>query len=673
MIPGSRWAALLHKGLLAGCVFAGAGVAVPATAEAVDDEAAIRFGARESVMHISLSPSGKRIAYIAAGPQHGEVLNIIDLEGDMTPRQIAANGEKIADLDWCSWATDVQLVCQASGIITRTDGVLIPFDRLFSVNADTGASRQLSKHQSYNASGLAQNGGDVLALDVGGTQGRILLSSEAVRDSDPRFRMASNAEGLGAELVDIATGERSATERFDPLARYYIADSVGNVRIVVRMSMSDGRLTGKSDTLYRAAGSERWKPLENLAIDGVPVGWFSPTAVDGLRNVVIGFIARDGYDAIAEFPLDGTGGGKVLMSRNDVDVDTLIRIGRQRRVVGASYATEKRQIAYFDPVLDRLARSLGKALPDQPLINIVGASADEKQLLVVASSDTQPGVVYLYDQGTKTLEPLLQVREPLEGAALGRMRPVAYPARDGTMIPAYLTLPPGSDGKPGRAIVMPHGGPSARDEWGFDWLVQYFVARGYAVLQPNYRGSAGYGETWYGRNGFKAWETAIGDVNDAGRWLLGEGIAKPDQLAIVGWSYGGYAALQSQVLEPGLFKAVAAIAPVTDLGYLALDAQAYTNARLVKEFVGTGEHVETGSPRRQAARFTAPVALFHGTLDLNVAVRHSQDMARALKGAGKSVLYREYKDLQHDLGDSAVRSSMLVDIGAFLASAMPGS
>lgn len=672
MVLEAKIAARLRRGLLIGSILAAGGIGMPITAQDKSDEAAIRFGARESVMHISLSPSGKRIAYISAGPQHGEVLNIIDLEGDMTPRQIAANGEKIADLDWCSWATDVQLVCQASGMISRTDGVLIPFDRLFSVNADTGASRQLSKRQSYNASGLAQNGGDVLALDVGGAQGRILLSSEAVRDSDPRFRMASNAEGLGAELVDIATGDRSVTERFDPLAQYYIADSVGNVRIVVRMIMSDGRLTGKSETLYRAAASERWKPLENLTIDGMPVAWFSPTAVDGLRNVVIGFIAKDGYDAIAEFPLDGTGSGKVLMSRKDVDVDALIRIGRQRRVVGASYATEKREIAYFDPVLDKLARSLGKALPNQPLINIVGASADEKQLLVVASSDTQPGVVYLYDQGAKTLEPLLQVREPLEGIAMGQMRPITYPAKDGTMIPAYLTAPPGSDGKPGRAIVIPHGGPSARDEWGFDWLVQYFVAKGYAVLQPNYRGSAGYGENWYGKNGFKAWETAIGDVNDAGRWLVGEGIAAPDQLAIVGWSYGGYAALQSQVLEPGLFKAVAAIAPVTDLGYITQDAQAYTNARLVKEFVGTGPHIETGSPRRQVAKFAAPVALFHGTLDLNVDVRHSQDMAKALKGAGKSVLYREYKDLQHDLGDSAVRSSMLADIGTFLATAMPG-
>ena len=656
--------------LFAGSILATGGLAVSAAAQAATDEAAIRFGVRESVMDISLSPSGNKIAYISAGPQHTEIVNVIDFTVDAPARQIAANTELSADLDWCEWANDQQLVCQASGMAVRPDGVLLPFDRLFSIDVQTGASKELSKRQTAAAVRVAQGGGDVLALDVGGQSGRILISSEAVPESDVRTRMVSKAEGLGVEIVDVATGKRSALERYDPLGRHYIADTVGKVRMKVRNRMSSGRLTGEYETFYRPTEGDSWKPLENLTIDGAAVPWFSPAAVDSARNVVIGFVTKDGYDGIAEFPLDGTSAGKVLMSRDDVDVDALIRIGRQRRVVGASYATEKREIAYFDPALAKVARSLGKALPDQPLINIVGASADERNLLLIASSDTQPGMVYLFDQTAKTLEPLLPVRKELEGRPMGQMRPITYPAADATMIPAYLTLPPGSDGKNLPAIVMPHGGPSARDEWGFDWLVQYFIAKGYAVLQPNYRGSAGYGENWYGKNGFKAWEVAIGDVNDAGRWLVSQGIAKPDKLAIVGWSYGGYAALQSQVLDPALFKAVAAIAPVTDLGYLTTDAQAYTNSRLVKEFVGTGPHIEAGSPRRQAARFAAPVALFHGTLDLNVAVRHSQDMAKALKAAGKSVEYHEYKGLQHGLDDSTVRASMLADIGKFIDSSM---
>jgi dipeptidyl aminopeptidase/acylaminoacyl peptidase len=525
----------------------------------------------------------------------------------------------------------------------------------------------LSQRQSLTAERFAQFGGDVVALDVGGEPGQILMSRQFVPDGDSSSRIASRADGFGVELIDVSSGKRKLLERPDEQASRFVADEHGRVRVKVRaLRDGSGRLTGDYNYYYRTPDSDSWQTFKQLTIDGDPVPFFTPLSVDSGRNTAYGFVRRNGYRAVAEFPLDGSGEGKVMLARDDVDIDSLIVIGRQRRVVGASYATEKREVAYFDPQLAKLAKDLGKALPDQPIINIVGANADESRLLIIASSDTMPGVVYLFDKASRSLEPLLQVRTALEEKPLGRMRPVTYPASDGTMIPGYLTLPAGSDGKNIGAIVLPHGGPSARDEWGFDWLVQFFTARGFAVLQPNYRGSSGYGESWYGRNGFKSWDVAIGDVNDAGRWLIKEGIARPDQLAIVGWSYGGYAALQSQVLDPNLYKAVVAIAPVTDLNYIVEDARDYTNFKVVRDFIGEGPHVEAGSPRRHAEKFAVPVALFHATRDLNVDVRHSRGMEKALKAAGKSVLYREYPDLQHDLGDSQVRASMLQDIGAFL-------
>jgi dipeptidyl aminopeptidase/acylaminoacyl peptidase len=218
--------------------------------------------------------------------------------------------------------------------------------------------------------------------------------------------------------------------------------------------------------------------------------------------------------------------------------------------------------------------------------------------------------------------------------------------------------------------VLPHGGPSARDEWGFDWLAQFFAARGYAVLQPNYRGSSGYGDAWFGQNGFKAWKTAVGDVNDAGRWLVSQGIADPKKLAIVGWSYGGYAALQSQVLDNSLFKAVVAIAPVTDLDALRDESRNYTNFKAVNEFIGDGPYIAEGSPARHADQFAAPVLLFHGTLDQNVNVEESRLMKSRLEAAHKQVTYHEFAGLDHQLADAAARTSMLVDIDKFLSASL---
>ncbi|MDB5703524.1 MAG: peptidase prolyl oligopeptidase active site domain protein [Sphingomonas bacterium] len=238
------------------------------------------------------------------------------------------------------------------------------------------------------------------------------------------------------------------------------------------------------------------------------------------------------------------------------------------------------------------------------------------------------------------------------------------------MIPGYLTLPPGSDGKNLPAIVLPRGGPDARDEWQFDWLPQFFANRGYAVLQPNYRGSTGYGAAWFQQNGFKSWKTAIGDVDDGGRWLVKQGIAAQDKMAIVGWSYGGYAALQSAVLDPGLFKAVAAVAPVTDLQMLVDREIGYTDYKIVEAQIGKGPHVIEGSPARNAGRIKVPVILFHGDLDLNVAIEQSRTMASRLKAADGNVELVEYKGLDHQLDDDQVRTEMLDKIDTFLRTSM---
>jgi dipeptidyl aminopeptidase/acylaminoacyl peptidase len=261
---------------------------------------------------------------------------------------------------------------------------------------------------------------------------------------------------------------------------------------------------------------------------------------------------------------------------------------------------------------------------------------------------------------------LLLGRPELAKRTLASVKAVTYPSADGTQIPAYLTLPPGSSGKGLPAVVLPHGGPEARDEWGFDWLAQFLAARGYAVIQPNFRGSSGFGDSWLVENGFKGWRTSIGDVSAAARWLGSQGIADPKRIDIVGWSYGGYAALQSAVTEPGLYKAVVAVAPVTDLGLFKADFNHYTSRRLLDNLIGAGPHIEEGSPLRHAAALNVPVLLVHGDMDGNVDVHQSRRMDSALRQAGKASEMLEFKGLDHQLNDNDARQQMLTKIGELL-------
>lgn len=633
-----------------------------------------RFGVRSSVLDISLSPSGSKIAWIAPGPNHTDKVQVFDLNGTDPIKTILLNTEVNVDLNQCEWVTDEYILCGVYGVTKRqSDSLLLGFRRLVALDDRGDEVRVVTQQQSDLAMGFSQDGGTILALDIAGETGKVLVTRDYLPESNTMTRRATSREGLGVDQLDIVTLDRDVDVRPDERASRYLADETGEARFKVRIPPDvSGYDSSRAIYMYRKAGENGWDMLEDVTLNGERIEDFTPVSVSAAKNSLYAYHSVNGYRALIEIALDGSGVAKVVASRDDVDVARLIRIGRQRREVGVGFATEKLSVEYFDDELASLARNLGQALPNQPLISFAGASADESKLLIIASSDTDPGTVYLYNKETRQLEVLLAMRDALIDVPMGQMQPITFPAGDGTMIPGYLTLPPGSDGKDLPAVVLPHGGPASRDFWGFDWIVQFFTARGYAVLQPNYRGSSGYGEAWFGRNGFQAWDVAIGDVNDAGRWLVSEGIADPDRLAIVGWSYGGYAALQSQVMDPELFKAVVAIAPVTDLEMLREDSRGYTSFKLRNEQLGTGPHIAAGSPRRHAERFAAPVALFHGTMDLNVNVRHSQAMADALEDRGKPVTYVEFDDLQHDLGDNKARIEMLEAIDLFLSESLGG-
>lgn len=624
------------------------------------------FGKRESAWSVKVSPSGKQVVMLMGGPAGSTVVKVFDLSSGAS-KSILGSKDSKESLDWCDFANEQKLICRYSGI-SRLDGVLIPFSRHMLVNADGSGMKPLGQKASDKDKGLRQFDGRVVDwMPEDGTA--ILMARTYVAETGTTgSNIARSASGLSVDRIELDTMDFKTVELPRDEISNYVTDGQGNVRIAVVDSAFAGELTGKTRFRYRKLGSRDWQPLGEWD-SGTNEGIY-PVAVEGQSNTAFVLKKTNGRDALYRMALDGSGAMTMIASNPRVDIGNVVRVGRGRRVIGYSFTDEFTEVVYFDPEYEKLASALGKALPKSPLIHLSGSSTDNQKLLIFAGADTQPGTYMFLDRGTKQLSTIADVRPDLAGRALASVKAVTYAAADGARIPAYVTMPAGTSGKNMPAVVLPHGGPSSRDEWGFDWLPQFLAARGYVVIQPQYRGSAGYGEEFLNGNALKNWRAAMSDIGDSARYLAKEGIADPNRIAIVGWSYGGYAALQSVVIEPTLYKAAVAIAPVTDLGQLKKDAENYTTARLVAQQVGNGPHVAEGSPARHAANIQVPVLLFHGDLDINVDVGHSEKMNSALKKAGKNVQYTRYPDLDHALDDSNARADMLMKIGAALQAAI---
>ncbi|PCD02773.1 S9 family peptidase [Sphingomonas spermidinifaciens] len=636
-------------------------------ADAQVDPLAAAFGAREDVEQASLSPDGTKLAFLRPNGGQGSAIMTLDLtQPDAKPVGIAAADGKPERLSNCRWVGNTRLMCTIYGIV-RVDNEIAYSSRIVALDADGKRVKGMPMPRGF---GVALSSGAVIDWNPG-IENSVLMMRQQLETIESGSMIGERTGGYRIDRVDTVSLKASPVERVDPAAREYYSDGQGRIRVIGRavVDNASGYDRPGRQYFYRKPGENGWLPLSETTPDGAG---FDPYGVDGAANLAYGLRRNDGRIAAYTMALDGSGKETLVFAHPEVDVSGFERIGRRGRIVGVSYVTDRRQVKYFDPALEKLAASLAKALPATPLIRFIDSSEDENLMLLWAGADASPGRYFLFDRRARKLEALLDDRPQLGEVKLAAMKPVTYPAADGTRIPGYLTLPPGKDSVRGLpALVMPHGGPGARDEWGFDWLAQFFAAKGYAVLQPNFRGSTGYGDAWFQKNGFKGWRTAIGDVNDAGKWLVAEG-ADAGRLGVFGWSYGGYAALQSAVVDPDLFKAIVAVAPVTDLSRLRGEGEMFSNYRIMRDFIGSGPHLIEGSPARYPDRFKAPVLMFHGDLDRNVSVAHAKAMQSKLAGAGKRSELVVYEGLDHYLEDGSARTAMLGKASAFLAASMPG-
>jgi dipeptidyl aminopeptidase/acylaminoacyl peptidase len=630
-------------------------------------DAAAAFGARTDVTALRLSPDGQSIVFIAPYKGQGSVASTVSLAPGAKPTVAFFTDGKPFRVRGCNWISNERLICTVFGVVPdpRVVHGFLPITRMVAVNSDGTKPQQLSTPMTSYTRGYLLRDGAVIDW-VPGQDGSVLMARNYRPNTSLESRTGRDLKGLGVDLVDTNTLAVKHVINARDDAYDYISDGYGTVRIVAeRNRLGRGADRGDYTFLYRMQGSDDWHELSTY--NYVNRTGFLPVAVDHDLNIAYGWKKLDGRIALYSMSLDAAPQEKLVFARPDVDVGDLIRMGRHDRVVGVAYDTDIENREYFQEDVRQTLSALHQALPQKPLLRVVDASLDESKLLILARSDTDPGVYYILDRKTHALHTFLVARAVLEDTQLAHVTPIVYPAADGQKIPGYLTLPPGVENPRGLpAIVLPHGNPNRRNEWGFDWLAQFYAARGYVVLQPNFRGSRGYGDDWFEQNGFKSWNIAVGDIVAGGRWLVSEGIADPSKLGIVGWSYGGYAALQSVAIDPGVFKAIVAIAPITDLAAFRDERRHWSNYDNLSDIVGDGPGVRDGSPLMHANQFKQPVLMFHGTSDREVAVVESSRMADALKAAGVQSELVTYPDLDDQLEDSAARTDMLRRSDAFL-------
>lgn len=496
-------------------------------------------------------------------------------------------------------------------------------------------------------------GDDVLYVDP---DGRWLLLSiqRTIFDYPSVFR------------VDLETGDMKEVVRSRPDVWEWYADERGVVRAGIGFEQRKWSMvyrTGEGQP-FRRAGSARYDDRK------ASLGLIR-FALDSDEGFVLSS-EQTGRDAVYRFNFATLETGEKVFESPTNDVSDIVLTPDGKSVHAAYYTDERDRVEWFDPKMRKIQADIDRAVGSKEAW-IVSRSRDDTKMLVLVTGANDPGSYYYYEPAGGVMQRLAMVNERMKGHRLAPSRPVAYKARDGLTIHGYLTLPLGREAKNLPLIVMPHGGPfGERDRGDYDREVQLLANRGYAVLQPNYRGSESYGRD-FEEKGNGQWGRAMqDDLDDGMDWLVKEGIADPKRVCLVGASYGGYAALWGATRNPERYRCAASFAGLSDLSrQLRYSRNFFGNrksARKWQDRVRGDPNFQLAeiSPIDQVARLNVPVFLAHGDDDKTVPVKQSSLYAKALAKAGKTHEYYAYPGEGHGLTDPANLRTYLDRLEAFL-------
>ena len=606
------------------------------------------YGRLPAVESLDISPEGDRVAFVTVSGEQRELV-VFDLKRNARTR-VPTGTNKVRGVAWAGprhLLVTTSSTARLDRFIGRSEWLQVG-----ALNLDTRKYAILL---------------DDTPATVNAVQGDPLVGVH--RGAPAVFVPGITLKGSGRldlYRVDLDTGRGRIHEEGSGEVRKWLVAPDGTA--VARREHDDVR--GTSRITVPAGGG--WRTLVPSEKEDEATSLISLGRKDG--TILVGKRDGDGH-RIHEMQIATGALGPALDGVDDHNVGVLLDPNTQRPIA-LTLLGEQREYRFLEPRLAQAwAKARGAFKGKQVFLESSTPAFDKLILRVEGQEDA--GSYFLVDLAAKKAEFLADAWPGVPPEAIGTVRSIRYKAADGLEIPAYLTLPPGrTDAKNLPLIVLPHGGPQARDEPGFDWWPQALASRGYAVLQPQFRGSDGFGRKFV-EAGYGQWGRRMQtDLSDGVRHLAREGVIDPKRVCIMGASYGGYAALAGPTLDPGVYRCAVSVNGVSDVAALLTEEAAGAGRRNTSgvrywgRFLGSNlrnrAELDAIAPLRQAGKSDAPILLIHGKDDTVVPFRHSADMQRALQRAGKPVEFVTLAGEDHWLSRGATRLQMLRSAVAFV-------
>lgn len=599
-----------------------------------------------------LSPNGKFIAGLFA--INGEQRMVIySLDGDGGPPVVVGVPDQ-SQVYQIRWVNDDNIIANVT-TLGRVQNDNWYLSRIIGLNRKTKKLSQLL----WNLRG--QNASDVLWIPKDGSNEILIAGQDSIYSSEAGFWPS-------VYRLNIETGKSKVVVRGKEGVQDWAADRNGNVRIGIGYNDR----TRTSRILYASEGRKIFGTIDRVDLGNEEEIILPFRFISGGDTGLMFKDNAQGKNAIAEVDLRTQEIVRWVHTADEGEINSVI-LSPESDIIGMRTTQSGDDIIWLEP---RLAEA--QILMDQAASNadveIESYNQDYSRILAKISTPDNPGLLYMYDSSKKTFQKFASLNETIGNKRLSKVKTVQYKARDGLEIEGILTLPKGREAKDLPFIVMPHGGPWAHDTVRYDYWAQFLANRGYAILQPNFRGSTGYGRSFMLKGQGQMGLAMQDDVSDGVSWAVEQGIADPKRICIIGASYGGYAAMWGIIKDPDQYRCAISIAGVSNLRKEVNDfGNSIRKNLFTKQWQKMTPDFGAVSPIKSVDRIKAPLMLIHGAKDVTVDHNQSVIMQKAMAKADKNVEFVSLPLADHYFTREEDRMMLLQSMEEFLAKHNPAT